>query len=182
MGQGVFGAVAEFIIPLAGDQLSSLQEVEIGIERDSSQGNDDAQIFQSLDLAFQKGSAVGQFPGQRLVAGRRAANGGGDVKIVQNQPIVPIRRRRLTGKSGFVQHRVHKVAGGISGEGAAGAIGAVGAGSESEHQDSGMGISEAGNRLAPVLPVAISAALLAGNSLAIRDQTRTAPASDDFGV
>jgi hypothetical protein len=45
----------------------------------------------------------------------------------------------------------------------------VGAGSESEHQDAGMGIAEAGNGLAPVLTVAVSAALLAGNALAIFD-------------
>jgi hypothetical protein len=81
-----------------------------------------------------------------------------------------------------MQHWIHEVARGVSGEGAPGAIGAVGAGSESKHQDARIGIAETGNRLAPVLAVAVSAALLAGDLLAIHDQTRTARAGDDFGV
>jgi len=43
----------------------------------------------------------------------------------------------------------------------------VGAGSESENEDAGMGIAEAGNGLAPVLAVAVGAALLAGDLLAV---------------
>ncbi len=118
--------MAEFILALAGDQFSSLQIVEIGFESDSSQGNDDAQIFQSFEL--------------------------------------------------------HEVAGGVAGKGAAGAIGAVRAGSESEHEDAGMGIAESGNGLSPVLVVAVSAALLAGNLLAILDQTRAERAGNDFRI
>ncbi len=174
--------MAESILPLADDQFSSLQIFEIGVESDSSQSNDDAQVSKSLDFALQKRSAVGQFLGQRLVVWRRAASGGGDVKIAQNKPIASVSGRGLIRKSGFVQHRVHEFAGGVSGERAAGAIGTVGAGSESEHQDAGMGIAEAGNGLAPVFAVAVSAALLAGNALAIRDQTRTARAGDDFRI
>src|SRR6266404_2775497 len=45
-----------------------------------------------------------------------------------------------------------------------------------------MGIAEAGNGLAPVLAVAVSAALLVGNLLAIRDQTRTKRAADNFRI
>ena len=56
------------------------------------------------------------------------------------------------------------------------------AGSESEHQDAGMGIAEAGDGLAPVFAVTVGAALLAGNLLAIRDQARTAHAGDDFRI
>src|SRR5260221_4027038 len=182
MGQGVFGAVAEIIFPLAGDQLSSHQVVEIGLESDSPQSNDDAQIFQSFKFAFQKGSAVGQFGGQRLVAGRRTAGGGGYIKIVKNKPVVRIGRRRLTSEPGFVQDRIHEVAGGVSGERAARAIGTVGAGSQSQSEDASTGIAEAGNGLAPVIAVAVSATLLAGNLLAIRDQTRTARAGDDLGI
>src|SRR6266404_10003368 len=100
IGQDVFRAVAKFVPPLAGDQLSSLQVVEIGFESDSSQGNDDPQIFQPFEFAFQERSAVGQFLGQRLVGGRRAARGGGDVKTVQNKPVVSVGCHRLTGKPG----------------------------------------------------------------------------------
>jgi hypothetical protein len=58
----------------------------------------------------------------------------------------------------------------------------VGAGSESENEDAGMGIAEAGNGFAPVLALAVGAALIAGDALTICDQTRTARAGDDFGV
>jgi len=81
-----------------------------------------------------------------------------------------------------VQHRVHEVARSVSGERAAGAIGTVGAGSEPEHEDTGVGISEAGNGFAPVLAVAVSATLLAGDLLAIHDQTRATSAGDDLSV
>jgi hypothetical protein len=74
IGHRVFGAVAKFILALARDQFFSLQVIEIGFEPDSSQGNDDAQIFQSLQFALQKRSAVGQFLGQRLVVGRGACD------------------------------------------------------------------------------------------------------------
>src|SRR5260370_23875908 len=126
--------MAEFILALAGDQFSSLQIVEIGFESDSSQGNDDAQIFQSFELAFEIWSAVGQFLGQGLVARRGAASGGSDVESGQSKPVVTGGRRRLTSKPRFVQHRVHEVAGGVAGKRAAGAIGAVRAGRESEHE------------------------------------------------
>src|ERR1700682_4951202 len=45
-----------------------------------------------------------------------------------------------------------------------------------------MGIAKPGNGLAPVLSVAVSAALLAGDLLAIHDQTRTKRATDDFRI
>src|SRR5260370_30064913 len=105
--------MAEFMLSLANDQFPSLQVVEIGFESDSSEGNDDAQIFQSFQFALQKGSAVGQFLGQRLVARRRAASGGRDVEIGQNKPVVTVDRRRLTSKSRIVQHRRHESAGGV---------------------------------------------------------------------
>ncbi len=81
-----------------------------------------------------------------------------------------------------MQHGIHEVARSVSGEGAPGAIGAVGAGSESEHQDARLGIAETGNGLAPVLAVAVSAALLAGDLLAVGDQPRAACAVDNFRV
>src|SRR5258708_40179308 len=95
MGQGVFSSVAEFILPFTGDHFSSLQVIEIGLEPDSPQSNDNAQIFQPFEFALQKRSAVGQFGGQRLFAGRRTAGGGGYLKIVKNKPLVRNRRRTL---------------------------------------------------------------------------------------
>src|SRR5450631_480244 len=180
--QDVFGAVAEFILALAGDQLSSLQVVEIGFEADPSQGNDDAQIFEFFEFACEKGRAVGQFLRQMLVVGRGAADSSGDIEPGEHLAIVASGRGGQQGKAGFVQHRVHKGAGGVSGERPACSIGTVGARRESENEDACVGIAEAGNGLAPVLAVAVSAALLAGYALAIHNQTWTARAGYDLGV
>src|ERR1700675_88152 len=141
--------MAEFVLPLARDQLSSLQVVEIGLESDSSQSNDDAQIFQPFEFALQIRSAVSQFLGQRLVVRRRATGGGGYIETSQHLSIVTSGRSGQRGESRLVQHRVHEVAGRVSGERAAGAIRAVGAGSESKLEDAGMGIPETRNGLAP---------------------------------
>jgi hypothetical protein len=77
-----------------------------------------------------------------------------------------------------VQHGIHEIAGSVAGERASGAIGAVSAGSESHDQNAGQRIAESGNGLAPVFPVAIGTALLAGDLLAISDQTGAASAGD----
>ena len=53
---------------------------------------------------------------------------------------------------------VHEVAGAISGEGAAGAIGSVGSRGKAEDEETGAGISEAGNGTSPVGLILIRAA------------------------
>src|SRR5215472_5488019 len=55
-------------------------------------------------------------------------------------------------------------------------------GGKSQHEDTGMGIAETGYRSRPIVPVQISAALLASNLLSIRNKTRTFRAADDLGV
>src|SRR5260221_8613980 len=101
MGQGVFSSVAEFILPFTGDHFSSLQVIEIGLEPDSPQSNDNAQIFQPFEFALQKRSAVGQFGGLRLVGGGRTAGGRGYLKIGKENPLVRIARPPLTSETGF---------------------------------------------------------------------------------
>src|SRR6202521_1279761 len=103
IGQDVFGAVAEFVLALAGDQFSSLQVVEIGFESDSSERNDDAQIFESFQFALQIRSAVSQFLGQRLVVRRRATGGGGYIETSQHLSIVTSGRSGQRGESRLVQ-------------------------------------------------------------------------------
>ncbi len=98
------------------------------------------------------------------------------------EPVVAVRRIRLIGESGFVEDRVHEFAGGIAGEGTPGAIGTVGSGSETEHEHAGVGISEAGDGLAPVFAITIGAAFLARDALAIFDEAGAKGASDDFAV
>src|SRR4029077_10501144 len=170
------------MLTLAGDQVLSPEIVEISLESNSSQRNNDAQIFQSFEFAFQKRGAVGKFLRQRLIVRRSAACRGSDVEAGQHLAVAASGCSGLTGESGFVQYWIHEVAGSVSGERTAGAIGAMGAGSESEDEDAGMGITKAGNGLSPVLAVAVRPALLAANLLAILDQTATSRAGDDFAV
>src|SRR5260221_12415415 len=95
--------------------------------------------------------AVGELVRERFVVGWGAADGGGDVQFFQLQAVVAIGGGRLGGESGFVEGRVHEFSGGVAGEGAAGTVGAVGSGSEAEDDDARLGISEAGDGLAPVV-------------------------------
>ena len=101
---------------------------------------------------------------------------------MQLEAVVAVGGRGLVGESGLVQHGIHEVAGSVAGEWASGAIGAVSAGSQSHDQDAGLGIAESGDGLAPVFPVAVGAALLAGDLLAIGNQARTASAGDHVPV
>src|ERR1700680_2310210 len=98
-----------------------------------------------------------------LVGGRSAANCGGDVKILQLEPIVAVGGMRLAGESGFIQYREHELAGSLAGEVAARAVGGVRPRSQSQDQHPRLGIAEAGHGLAPILALAVSPALLAGN-------------------
>src|ERR1022692_4334369 len=119
---------------------------------------------------------------KRLVGGWSAADRGCDVQIFQRESIVAIGGVGLIGESGFIEHREHEFAGGIPREGASGAVGAMRTGSQTHDEYARSGIAETGHGLAPVLAVAISAALLAGHLLAIDDQARAASAGNDFPV
>src|ERR1022692_1036127 len=126
--------------------------------------------------------ALGEFLRRGLVGGRFAADRSRDVQIFQLEPVVAVGGVGLAGESGFMQHGEHKLAGGIAREWASGAIGAVRAGSQSHDEHPRLGIAEAGHGLAPVLVVAISAALLASHLLAVGDETWAAGAGDHFLV
>jgi hypothetical protein len=73
---------------------------------------------------------------------------------------------------------IHEVSGCVSGEGTAGAVAAVGSRSETEDEDAGGGISEAGDGTGPVVVLEIGSALLAADALAVFDEARTEAAGD----
>jgi hypothetical protein len=58
----------------------------------------------------------------------------------------------------------------------------VGTRRQAENHDAGIGIAKPRHRFSPVIMIAVSAALLARNLLAIFDEPRTQSASDDFVV
>jgi hypothetical protein len=103
-------------------------------------------------------------------------------RFFQLEPVVAIGGIGLVGKSGFMQDGEHELAGSIAGEGASSAVGAVRTGGQAQDEHSRIGIAEAGHRFAPIFAVAVSPAFLAGHLFAIRNQPRTAGASDDFVV
>src|ERR1700693_3704085 len=111
--------------------------------------------------------AVSHLFGQGLVVRRSAAGCGGDVEVFQFQAVITARGGGLAGEAGFVEDGIQEAAGDVAGKGTAGAGGTVGAGSESEDKDAGLRVAKTGNRLAPVVPVAVSAPFLAGDLLAI---------------
>ena len=90
------------VVALPGNQLSALQVVQIRFKSDSSQRHNHPQVLQSLQFTFEVRSAVGKFLGQRLVVGRGAARGGGDVEVREHQAVVTVGGRGLTGKARFM--------------------------------------------------------------------------------
>jgi hypothetical protein len=119
---------------------------------------------------------------ERLVIRRGAAGGCGDVHVFELEAIVAVGGGRLIGESGFVEDGVHEFSGGVAGERAAGAVGAVGSGCEAEDDDPGLRVSEAGDGLAPVVVVFVSAPFIASDGFTVDDQSGAAGAGDDFGV
>jgi hypothetical protein len=82
------------------------------------------------------------------------------------------------GETEAVQDGIHELAGCVSGEGTAGAVAAVGSGGETEGEDAGVGVAEAGHGTRPVGAVEIGAALLGSNALPVFDEAGTTHAAD----
>jgi len=86
----------------------------------------------------------------------------------------------LIGEASFVKGGEEKITGAVAGEDAAGAIPTVGGGGEPENQELRVRITEAGDRFAPVDPIAKGAAFFLGDFFAVDDEARAFAAGDDF--
>ncbi len=86
----------------------------------------------------------------------------------------------MIGEAGAMKTLVEKIARAVSGKHTAGAIGAVRGGRESQDQELGVPIAEAGNGLAPVFPVAKRETLLARDFFAVEHKARAFAAADDL--
>jgi hypothetical protein len=178
----VFALVAKREGRAAGDNSSRFHDSEISIERNLAQGDHHLHAMQGIDLALQKRPAVAQLLGQRLVAGRRAACGGGDVRRMQRQAISARDAGWLRGEAGAVQHAVEPVARFIASEHTARTVRSMGAGGEAQNENARPGVAEARHRLAPIFPVEVGAALDGCDVRAVVAQTRAAAAGDNFGI
>lgn len=79
----VFAIVPEDERGAAGDDAARFHDSQVSIEGDLTQGDDHLDVAQRVQFALQERPAVAEFFRQWLIAGRRAAGRGGDVKRIE---------------------------------------------------------------------------------------------------
>ncbi len=131
---------------------------EVAVKGDFTEGDDDANAGEQVDLAREVRGAVADFEGRGLVSRRCAADDGGNPGVAELEAVVAVRGVGLIGEAELVEDGVHEVAGAVAGEGAAGAVGAVRSGGEADDEDAGAGVAEAGDGTCPVGLVLVGAA------------------------
>ena len=179
IGEEILGTVGEAVLGSAADDARVEQVGEIAVESDLSKADDDTDARQGLDFSGQMCCAVANFLGEGLVAGRGAADDGGDPGVAQLEAVVAGDGAGFAGEAELVQDWVHEVAGTVTGEGAAGAVGSVGSGGEAEDEDSGAVVAEAGYRARPVGLVMIGTSFCFADAAAVVAKTGAALTGDD---
>jgi len=178
-GELGFGPVGERESGARGNDAALLQDFEVGVPGDFSEGEDGARL-EDFQFAEEIRAAICEFGRKRFVGGRSAADGGGDVGVFQLEAVVAADGSGLIGEARFVESCIEKIAGAISGEDSAGAIAAVGGGGESENEELRVRIAETGDGLAPVGPIEEGAAFFLRNFFAVNDEARAFAAGHDF--
>jgi hypothetical protein len=179
VGEEVVGAVGEAVFGFAGYDSGLEQEGKVAVEGDLAKADDDADAGEGLDFGGQVGSAIANLLGVGLVAGRGAADDGGDPCVAELEAVVAGDGAGLTGEAQLVEDGVHEVAGAVSGEGAAGAVGSVGARGEAEDKNSCFGVSEPGDGTGPVGVVLVGSAFGLADAAAVVAEAGAALADDD---
>ena len=179
VGQGVFGSVGEGVVGFFLDDAGVEEVGEVAVEGDLAEADDDSDAGEGLDFSGEMLGAVADLLGEGLVAGRGAADDGGDPGVAETEAVVAGDGAGFGGEAEVVEDGVHEVAGAVSGEGAAGAVGTVGAGGESKDEDAGFGIAEAGDGAGPVGLVLVGAAAGFADAAAVVAQTGAAFAGGD---
>jgi hypothetical protein len=167
----ILGSVGKTIFRFANNDAGLEQVGEVAVEGDLSEGDYDTDAWQGLDLGGEVRGAVAEFLWERLVAGRGAADDGGDPGVAEFETVVAGDGQWSGGEAKLVEDWIHEVAGAVSGKGAAGAISSMGAGGEAEDEDAGAGIAEAGNGASPVSLILVSTAFCLGDTTAIGAET-----------
>jgi len=180
-GGGELGlcAVGERVGGSRGDGAALLQDFEVGVPGDFSEGQDGARL-EDFQFAEEIVAAIRDFGGERLVGGRGTANGGGDVGVFQFEAVVAADGSGLIGEAGFVEGCEEKIAGTVAGEDAAGAVAAVSGGGEPENEELRVRIAETGDGSAPISPIAEGAAFFLGDFFAVDNEARALATGDDF--
>lgn len=178
----VFDAVAEVVERTAGDDALVEEVSEVAVEGDLAESDDDADAGKEVDLAGEMGGAVADFEGRGFVAGRGAADDGGDPGVAELEAVCAGGGVRLIGEADFVEDGVHEVAGAVAGEGAASAVGAVRSRGEADDEDAGAGVAEAGDGTCPVDLVLVGAASGDADSGTVLAEAGASLAGADLGV
>lgn len=182
VGQKIVSAMREAVLGFSCDDAGLEEKGEIAVEGDLSEADDDANARESLNLIGEMGAAVANLLGLGLVAGRGAADDGGDPGVAELEAVVAGDGARFSGEAELVEDRVHKVARAVAGEGAAGAVGSMGSGGKAEDEDEGAGVAKAGDRASPIGLVLVGAAPGFADAAAVVAQTGATLAGDDGTV
>ncbi len=177
--QVVRGSVAELVRRFVGQKAFSLGVIQIRIEANASQGDDEANVLQAIQLSIKESGAIDDFSRRRFVLRRRAADSGRNIGVGQDETVVAMFGRGLVGEASAVQHRVHEVAGGIAGERAPGAVRPMRSGGKPEDQDTRIWVTEARHGSGPVFAVHVGTPLFAADFLSKGDEAR-AKATGDY--
>lgn len=177
--QKVVGSVRKAKGGFSLDQALGEKVGEVTVKSDFAETDDDAEMLELANFRGEVRGAVADLLRGGLIAGRSAADNGGDPGVAQLQAIVARCPSRLIGKASLVQDGVHEVAGTISGKRSTGAVGSVGSWSQSEDEDAGTRIAEARNRSRPIDLVLVGSALCFSYSFAVAAKARADLAGDD---
>ncbi len=88
VGKKVLGSVGEAVLGFASDDAGLKQKGQIAVEGDLSEADDDADAWQRLDLGGEVRRAVTNLLRVGFVAGRCAADDGGDPGMAELETIV----------------------------------------------------------------------------------------------
>src|SRR4029077_19748915 len=114
-----------------GDQTLPLQQVQIRVESNTSQRQDGARS-DPREFLFKVWQAVLDFFRQRLVGGRRAANGRRDQRVLQSQPVIGPLRLSLIGEPRPIQLFVQEISRPVARKHSPRSIGPVSGGREAD--------------------------------------------------
>ena len=152
---------------------------QAGVESNPSQGDDHFHVAEHPQLVQKIGLAVGDFLTIRSVAGRRAVEHLRDVAIVEGETVLAMGRRRPACETEAVQGFVQPITAAVAREGASRAVGAMRCRGQSDDQEPGERVAEAGNGFAPIGFASESAHLLFCHLLAVRHEPGAAAAVAD---
>lgn len=113
---------------------AAAKQLQPGIERDLSEGHDNADLRELCDLRIEMIETPRDFLWQWLVAWRRAPYGGQDIRIGQREAIINASRSLDIRKARTMKGRHQEVTGSVSGKYAPGAISSVSSGCKAHEQ------------------------------------------------